>query len=134
MAYESFEEKYFGSEKPLGQFLREAGIIAGGTIKVLATFPTSIRKTINDQTRIQREDYKGNFKKILGASTGFFCGIFADIYALNYAVKEASQKNYAPAIALGLTNLASLFYEIGRKEKSKQEHAEMLEERAITSN
>lgn len=118
--YQSFEKKYLGEDKPLGKFGKEAGIMGGGMIIGLYTLPTRIRKSLNSQTRLQREKYEGSLSKILGAATGFVAGACMDIYLTQNALHEFSRENYIPAATLGLFNFASLFFELGRFDKSKR--------------
>jgi len=113
--YQSFEEKYLGEEKPIGKFLKETGKTGYGVFAGMFRIPTTLRKISNNQTRLQNQEYKGDLSKILGTATGYVAGFCADIYFIQQAVQEASHKNYIPAIALGATNFASLWYEIGRK-------------------
>jgi hypothetical protein len=119
MTYESFEEKYLGKDATLGNFLRETGKISYGAFVGMFRFPTTVRKSLNKQTRLQMEEFDG-IGKILGTATGYVAGICADIYALRYISQEASQENYVPAIALGLTNVASFFYEAYRASKMEK--------------
>ena len=125
---QSFEEKYFGREKPFGKFLREVGKTGYGVVAGMFRVPNIVRKGCNGQTRIQRKEYKGEFSKIVGTATGYVAGACANIYFIQHAVHELSRKNYIPAAALGLTNFASLWYEIGRKEKSRSEKIHNLTE------
>jgi hypothetical protein len=123
MAYKSFEEKYFGKETLIGDFMRETGKVGYGTVAGIFRFPTTVRKSLNKQTRIQREEYKGNFGKILGTATGYVAGACADIWAIKMMLNEASRDNYTPAIALGVTNAASFFYEFYRASKIEKKLA-----------
>jgi hypothetical protein len=114
MAYQSWEEKHLGREAPFGKLLREIGIMGAGTVAGMLRFPTTIRKSLNRQTRLQKDNYKKDIGKIFGAGIGYVAGICADVYALQYLSQEASRDNYLPAIALGATNLASFLFEFGR--------------------
>lgn len=117
MAYQSWEEKHLGREAPFGKFLREAGIMGAGTVLGMLRLPTTIRKNLNGQTRLQKEKYTKNIGKIVGTGMGYVAGSCADVYAIQYLFQEASRDNYTPAIALGATNLASFVFEFMRYSK-----------------
>jgi hypothetical protein len=125
--YESFEQKVadaFAPDKKLGIFTRETIYSAYGTIASMFKMPTTIRKILNGQTRVQRGDYK-DFSKKLGLIAGGLVGCATDGVFVSYAISEASNKNYVPLAALGLSNFGFLCGELGRLKESKQEHSEL---------
>jgi len=119
--YQSAEEKYFGKEASLGKFLREFGIIGSGTVIGMFRLPTTLRKSLNKQTRLQREEFSKDVSRIIGVGSGYIAGAYADVLLAQYALQEASRKNYIPAIAWGATNLTSFLFEFGRYSKMEKE-------------
>ena len=95
------------------------------TVADLFRIPTLSRKLINKQ---------GGFSCFKGASgivdrgilIGIVLGVGTNVALLAYSALEvAAEGNYTPLAALGITNLASGIFELGRLSKSKEERLEL---------
>jgi hypothetical protein len=122
--YQSFERKYLGGDKPLGGFLIESGKTLGGWMIGVHTLPTRARKVWNGQTRLQREEYEGKLSKITGAAIGNILGVVYSIAYYHQLSQSLSQGDYLPAAVLGVPNILSFVYELGRKKESASDRKE----------
>jgi len=131
--YKSIEENVLGEldekfEKVKGPIREFAKYGIGAFYGVVATpfrIPTFIRKFHNEQTHLDRQGAKDS--EILGTIIGTFGGMTANALLALYAVSEAGQENYVPALTVLATNVASGFYELGRSPISRREKKELQE-------
>jgi len=138
--------KYKSAEEKIGRKVKEISKYPLDFIKsgiptlyriVAAPFriPTSIRKIANSQSNIQRilngeKEYTEYSTGDLGQFTFGIAGIATDfIGGINLIKYCMESQDYAPLAILGLTNLASGIYELGRLKQSKQEHKKALEKK-----
>ena len=126
--YRSVEQKVMGALEPIGKelfnFLYENIKTTYGGFAAPFRIPTIARRYNNDQFPLFRiGDLDYSFGGRLGTVMGLIVGAFATFSVPIYAAIEATvDGNYVPAMVLGATNLASGLYEIGRRDKSKQEY------------
>lgn len=136
--YQPLEKRLFGQVLKQTKSLRQttADIINTGTRTLYGMamlplrIPTFSRKFLNEQTmaQISTNDLGQNEKYrdgvTAGALLGFASGCAVWYNGLNYLIDQASQGNYTPLIAVGITNLISLAFELGRLPISRQEFQE----------
>ena len=131
--YKTIEQRIFEDTK-LGQGITEfSKAFVQGMYAGFATpfrIPTLLRKYMNDQTLIQRmvESDNDNWPNFLGTVIGMTTGVMGDLFGGAYVLDSITRENnYIPLIALGVSNLISGAYEIGRFSKSREEYKIMKE-------
>ena len=123
--YRSVEPRILerGVVKDCGEMLQYVGKGFYGATISLFRIPTAIRKLVNHQTFISRDEIqlldedRGQASYTAGAM-----GIILDALILTYSIKSAKDGNYNPLAVLGLTNALDGIFELGRLPQSRREH------------
>jgi small basic protein len=111
--------------KPAGENIYDFTKISYGHVASMFRFPTTIRKSFNNQ--FCNDPFNDPISP--AAFIGGFFGLAVDAGLFVFMTKSVQEGNYLPLAVLAGTNIVSGIYELRRMKTSRAEYAEISKQR-----